>query len=64
MSWHECDECGQACYCDGDDTLLPVDEEEGCVHACQDLEDEDGALPCPVCDDGIQEKCPHCGREP
>lgn len=23
-----------------------------------------GALPCPVCDDGIQEKCPHCGREP
>ena len=22
------------------------------------------ALPCPVCDDEIQEKCPRCGREP
>ena len=21
-------------------------------------------LPCPVCDDGIQEKCPRCGKEP
>jgi len=26
---------------------------------------QDGVdLPCPVCDDGIQEKCPRCGKEP
>lgn len=22
------------------------------------------SLPCPVCDDGIEEKCPRCGRDP
>lgn len=35
MSWHDCEDCGQACYCDGDDTALPVDPREGCRHQCQ-----------------------------
>ncbi len=25
---------------------------------------EERALPCPVCDDGIEDRCPRCGREP
>lgn len=41
MSWHDCEECGQACYCDNDDTLLPVDEDEICIHDCPVPDDED-----------------------
>lgn len=27
---HECPDCGQACYCDGDDT--PLEDGEFCTH--------------------------------
>jgi len=30
---HDCPECGQACYCDGDDTALP-EPAAGCDHIC------------------------------
>jgi hypothetical protein len=35
---HSCPTCGQACYCDGEDTWW--DEEEDCIHDCdpRDLE--------------------------
>lgn len=37
---HECPECAQQCYCDGDDTGgLPDDE---CVHQCAPEDDSWG----------------------
>ena len=31
MSWHECEECGQACYCDQDDCFHDR-QPRGCDH--------------------------------
>ncbi len=37
---HECPDCGQACYCDGDDTWIDLWATSGsCAHPC--IEDED-----------------------
>jgi len=32
---HECPECGQMCYCDGDDTFMEA-EAEHCIHYLSD----------------------------
>jgi hypothetical protein len=42
MMAHECPTCGQACYCDGEDTWLESSEDD-CVHDCdpEDLRDDD-----------------------
>jgi hypothetical protein len=37
---HECPDCGQACYCDGDDTWMDLWATGGeCSCACADEED-------------------------
>jgi len=36
---HNCSECGQACYCDGDDTYL--EDNSGCIHECGPEADTD-----------------------
>lgn len=35
---HDCHNCGQACYCDGDDTALATPDD--CSHECQELGDD------------------------
>jgi len=35
---HDCANCGQACYCDGDD--LPCPTPEACAHECQEAGDD------------------------
>lgn len=34
---HECPMCGEVCYCDLEDSLLPVPDE--CTHICADPDD-------------------------
>lgn len=41
MSYHECPQCGSACYCDLDDSN-DCREDGECFHACEPEED-DGA---------------------
>lgn len=36
---HECENCGQACDCDGEDTWLETPDD--CSHDCEDFDDED-----------------------
>ena len=39
---HECPECFQHCYCDGDDVNVPTNN---CIHACApDTDDRDSDL--------------------
>lgn len=35
---HECDNCGEWCYCDGEDTPVP---EPDCLHVCPEDYDDD-----------------------
>lgn len=36
---HDCPDCGQACYCDGDDTWIDLWATDGdCDHECGDDE--------------------------
>jgi len=39
---HECPECGQACFCDMEDSEVMTPEwvEDNCEHECQPLSDE------------------------
>lgn len=37
---HECPDCGQACYCDGDDTWMDSGS-EACEHGCEEGVDYD-----------------------
>ena len=37
---HSCPDCGQACYCDGEDVELES-AEENCCHNCDPEEDDD-----------------------
>lgn len=40
---HECDTCGQACYCDGEDHNQPQpDDCEHLVNGCGDEDDYEG----------------------
>jgi hypothetical protein len=60
---HECPECGQACYCDGEDTWNDIGSSDwmNCTHECEDLDlDNDDFLPSPE-DDEIQ-NCSNCSR--
>lgn len=36
---HECQICGQACDCDGEDTWF--ENVANCAHECEDFEDDD-----------------------
>lgn len=43
---HECPDCGQACYCDGDDTWIDLWATDGdCDHECGDDEWPDDCEP-------------------
>ncbi len=35
---HSCPDCGQACYCDGEDTWW--DEYDECIHECEEETEE------------------------
>lgn len=35
---HECPDCGQQCYCDGEDTYIPTSADQ-CDHMC-DIQEE------------------------
>ncbi len=36
---HECPDCGQMCYCDGDDTYMDYDDD--CLHCLGVVEEDD-----------------------
>jgi hypothetical protein len=44
---HSCPSCGQACYCDGEDTWIEDVQEDipdECAHECQPEPDDDDGL--------------------
>lgn len=45
---HTCDDCGQVCYCDSDDTFVPT---ANCLHECAPEDMDDSEFNCPPCED-------------
>lgn len=69
---HECYECGQACFCDWDDSVDVLDDDP-CLHDCDDAyiaDDEDDLGVCDECKDGHVVnspngfECTFCGAKP
>lgn len=42
LAFHECPDCGQACYCDLDDSNCALDDISDCEHDCEEEEEDDG----------------------
>lgn len=64
---HECPDCGQACYCDGDDTWMDLWATGGdCCHTCPEDEngdygDEWAGASCPGCGEPVDVRGETCG---
>ena len=41
---HSCPECGQACYCDGEDHENPPGADDDCIHYLSEGCDDPGTL--------------------